>query len=112
MSSSRRSGESASVRLIADSPSLAVPTSCAPSALASSSCSRSAASGSSSAISTLSGLVSGIDHYRHGQRDLVPAGVHRAEAASRAAAEAGLEALADIRETDASAFMRRGRKLI
>ena len=33
MSSSRRSGESASVRLIAESPSLAVPTSCAPSAL-------------------------------------------------------------------------------
>src|SRR5574338_197764 len=44
MSSSNRSGDSASVRLIAESPSLAVPTSCAPSARASRSCSRSAAS--------------------------------------------------------------------
>src|SRR5689334_18103960 len=107
MSSSKRSGCSASVRWMALSPSLAVPTSCAPSARASSSCSLSAASGSSSAMSTRNGSVSGIRLHRHSQRNLVPAVVHRAEAAARARAPARFEALADIGEPQARSLVGR-----
>src|SRR5436190_1407000 len=112
ISSSNRSGDNASVRLIAESPSLAVPTSCAPSARASNSCRRSAASGSSSAINTLSVLASAIGLDRHRQRYLVAAAGHRAEAAAGAAAEARFQPLADVGEADAGPFVGRGGQLV
>src|SRR6476469_195708 len=112
MSSNSTSGWSASVRLMAESPSLAVPTSCAPSALASNSCSRSAASGSSSAISTRRTSVSGIHFHRHCERNPVPARAHRSETAARVAAEARLKPLTDVGEAKAGAFMRGRRQFI
>src|SRR6476469_678831 len=112
MSSSSRSGCKAAVRLIALSPSLAVPTSCAPSARASSSWSRSAASGSSSAMSTRSGLLSAIRFYRHGQRHFEPAAAHRSIPAAGAACPARFEALADVDETEAGSLVRGGRELV
>ncbi len=107
-----RRDASASVRLIAQSPSLAVPTSCAPSARASSSCSRSAASGSSSAIRTRSRSCSAIGFDRHGERDLVAAARHRPEAAARPASEPRLEPLADVGEAEAGALVGGCRKLV
>src|SRR5689334_1939290 len=112
MSSRSRSGFSALVRLIADSPSLAAPTSCAPSALARRSCSRSVASGSSSAMRTLSGLFSDMRLHRHCERYFVPTAGHRSISAACTAAPAGLEPLADIGEAEARAFVGCGGELI
>src|SRR5438067_4725705 len=112
MSSSSKSGESAWVRLIADSPSLAVPTSCAPSALASSSCSRSAASGSSSAMRTRSTSASAMGLDRQRQRNLEPTAGHWAEAAARTASKPRLETLAHIGKAEARSLVGGGRKLV
>src|SRR3954451_25214054 len=112
MSSSSKSGDSASVRWIAESPSLAVPTSCAPSALASSSCSRSAANGSSSAIKTRSGLTSTIHFHRHRQGHLVAAVVHWAKTAARPIAEPRFKTLADVGNAEPGTFVRGRRKLV
>src|SRR5689334_19032861 len=108
MSSSSRSGESALVRLIADSPSLAAPTSCAPSARASSSCNRSVASGSSSAIRTLSCLLSDIHLHRHCERYFVPTAGHRSKPAARVVSPARFEALANVGEAEAGSFVGGG----
>src|SRR4051794_10664985 len=112
MSSSSRSGFSALVRLIADSPSLAAPTSCAPSARARSSCNRSVASGSSSAMRTLSGLFSDMRLHRHCERYLVPAAGHWSISAACPAAPARLQPLTDICKAEARSFVRGGRHLL
>ena len=98
--------------LIALSPSLAVPTSCAPSARASSSCSRSAASGSSSAIRTRSGLPQTLVSTGIVSDTLYPPLGHRPVAAARAVAPAGLQPLADVGEAEPGAFMSGGGKLV
>src|SRR5690349_13541332 len=112
MSSSSTSGWSASVRLIAESPSLAVPTSCAPSARARSSCKRSAASGSSSAIRTLRERASAILFHGQSKRDLVAAAGHRPEPATCSSTEAGVEPLTDVCQAKSGALVRRRGKLV
>src|SRR6185369_5873705 len=93
------------------SPSLAVPTSCAPSARASRSWSLSAARGSSSAMSTRSGSTSAIRLHRHCERHLVPAAGHGAKTAARAGPPARFKALADIGEAEACSFVGGGWKV-
>ena len=109
MSSSSRSGASASAMRTALSPSLAVPTRSTPSIRASSSCSRSAASGSSSAIRILKRLRQSSVVHRHGERNLDSRLGDRAEAAVGAAAETRLEPLADVGEAEPGALVRRDR---
>src|SRR3954447_7433414 len=94
------------------SPSLAVPTSCAPSARANNSWSRSAANGSPSAIKTRRGSVSDIRLHRHCQRYLVAAAGHRSISAARPSAPARFEALADIGKAEAGSFMGGGGQFV
>src|SRR3569623_1004250 len=102
MSSRSRSGFSAPAISTVPSPSLALPTRVTPSQRASSSCSRSEASGSSSAMRTRSG-DSVIIVQRQQEFDAIAALLGGPEGAAGERAEAGGQALADIRDTVAGA---------
>src|SRR5205085_5860449 len=107
MSSSNRSGFSASVMRTALSPSLAEPTRSIPSQRASSNCSRSAASGSSSAIRTLSSVGSSIFAIqRQCQEDTITAIRHRAKFALSSRAEARRQPLTNISDANTNAIRR------
>src|SRR3546814_4159710 len=103
MSSSSRSGRTASAMRSAASPSAAVPTRVTPSDRARSSVSRSTASGSSSTTRTRSTWVSVMADDGHDDMDgISPFGIGPVEA-SRLDAVPGDQTLAHILETDAGA---------
>src|SRR4051794_20012381 len=104
MSSSSRSGPSASDIRTVLSPSVAVPTRSIPSHLASSSWSRSAASGSSSAIRTRNGPSDIRTIQRQGQEHAVAAVAARAVSTTGERSEARVKSLADVGYADPGAM--------